>query len=226
MQRFFFIFIVMVISTNLFAHTSHYKNFERIEMEIFKDQKLIGYNKYFFTREGNILTVKSQLQFKVNLFGVEVFRVDNYGVEKYEKNKLISYQSKTLQNDKEKFVDLIYDPDKDKFNIKGSSYTGLAETNLIIGNWWNHQILQVNSQISPISGSIKDQVVTFLGKEKIELYGKIIDADHFKLTSKDMSISKDKRLDFDIWYDNKNDLIMKVSYSRMGNWEYRLKNYE
>ena len=37
----------------------------------------------------------------------------------------------------------------------------------IIGNWWNHKILQADSQISPISGSIKEQVVTFMGKEKI-----------------------------------------------------------
>ena len=27
-------------------------------------------------------------------------------------------------------------------------------------------------KISPISGSIKEQVVTFIGKEKIKLYGK------------------------------------------------------
>ena len=39
-----------------------------------------------------------------------------------------------------------------------------------------------------------------------------------------MSLSKDKRLDFDIWFDKKNFMIIRVSYSRMGNWEYRLKN--
>ena len=65
-----------------------------------------------------------------------------------------------------------------------------------------------------------------MGREKIELYGNIIDVDHFKLTSKDMTIPKDRRLDFDIWYDRKNAIIAKVAYSRMGNWEYRLKNYE
>jgi len=37
---------------------------------------------------------------------------------------------------------------------------------------------------------------------------------------------KDKRLDFNIWYDQENLRILKVTYSRMGNWEYRLKNYE
>ena len=53
--------------------------------------------------------------------------------------------------------------------------------------------LQTNSQISPISGSIKEQIVTFVGKEKLELYGKTYDVEHFKLKSKDMSIPKDKQ---------------------------------
>ena len=85
---------------------------------------------------------------------------------------------------------------------------------------------RADSQISPVSGSIKEQVVTFIAKEKIELYGKIYEVDHFKLTSKDMSLPKDKRLNFDIWFDKKNSLILKVTYSRLGNWEYKVKNFE
>ena len=41
-----------------------------------------------------------------------------------------------------------------------------------------------------------------------------------------MSIPKDKRLDFDIWFNKKNTLILKVTYSRLGDWEYRVKNFE
>ena len=41
-----------------------------------------------------------------------------------------------------------------------------------------------------------------------------------------MSIPKDKRLNFDIWFDKANALILKVGYTRMGNWEYRVKNFE
>ena len=131
-----------------------------------------------------------------------------------------------MQNDKEKFVNLVFNKDKKKFDIKGSSYSGEASINNIIGNWWSHKILQSNTQISPISGSIKEQIVTFVGKEKIEQYGKIYQVDHFKLKSKDMSLPRDKRLDFDIWFDKKSSLIVRVSYSRMGNWEYRLKNFQ
>ncbi len=146
--------------------------------------------------------------------------------EKYVKNQLISYKSKTLQNDREKFVNLFFDIDKNKFKIKGSSYSGEASTKNVIGNWWSHKILQTDTQISPISGSIKEQIVTFVGKEKIEQYGKIYEVDHFRLRSKDMSLPKNKRLDFDIWFEKKSSLILKISYSRMGNWEYRLKNFE
>jgi len=162
----------------------------------------------------------------VKLLGATIFQVEGYGEEKYLKDQLISFNSKTLQNDKEKFVNLVFDKDKNKFNIKGSSYSGDASIDNIIGNWWSHKILQAESQISPISGSIKEQVVTFVRSEKIEQNGQIYEVDHFRLNSKDMSLPKDKRLDFNIWFDKKNSMIVRVSYSRMGNWEYRLKNLE
>jgi len=222
----FFFYIIFVLVAPVNSHTNHYKNLKKIEMEIFKDDKLIGYNYYFFTEKNGLTIIKNQLNFKVSLFGIDVLNIESYGEEKYKNNKLISYESKTLQNDKKKFVNLFYLTEADKFNIKGSSYSGLASSNNIVGNWWNHQILQADSQISPISGSIKEQVVIFLGRKKIKLYGNIIDTDHFKLTSKDMTTPKDKRLNFDIWYDRKNAMIVKVAYKRMGNWEYRLKNYD
>ena len=222
----FFILIIVLFSSNVLAHMEHYNKYNKIEMDIFRNGELIGYNYYFFTKKGNETTVTNQINFSVKAFGATIFQVEGYGEEKYLKDQLISYDSKTLQNDKEKFVNLVFDKDKNKFNIKGSSYSGEASINNIIGNWWSHKILQTDSQISPISGSIKEQVVTFIGKEKIQQYGKTYEVDHFKLNSKDMSLPKDKRLDFDIWFDKKNSMIIKVSYSRMGNWEYRLKNFK
>ena len=226
MKKIVIILFFILISSNSTAHMAHYNKYNKIEMDIFRNGELIGYNNYFFTRNDDETIVTNQIKFSVKLLGATIFQVEGYGEEKYFKNQLISFDSKTLQNDKEKFVNLVFDEDNNKFNIKGSSFNGQASTNNIIGNWWNHKILQTDSQISPISGSIKKQIVTFIGKEKIEQYGKTYEVDHFKLTSKDMSLPKDKRLDFDIWYDKKKSIIVKVSYSRMGNWEYRLKSAE
>ena len=220
------ILIFILFFSNVLAHMDHYKKYNKIEMDIFRNGELIGYNYYFFTRKGDETLITNQIKFSVKLLGATIFQVEGYGEEKYIKDQLISYDSKTLQNDKEKFVNLVFNKDKNKFDINGSSYSGEAAISNIVGNWWNHKILQTESQVSPISGSIKEQVVTFVGREKIEQYGKTIEVDHFKLNSKDMSLPKDKRLDFDIWFDKKNSMIIRVSYSRMGNWEYRLKNFE
>ena len=220
------VLIVILLSSNVLAHMEHYKKYNKIEMDILRNGELIGYNYYFFTRNGDETIVTNQIKFSVKLLGVTLFQVEGYGEEKYLKDQLISYESKTLQNDKEKFVNLVFDKDKNRFNVKGSSYSGEASVDNIIGNWWSHKILQTDSQISPISGSVKEQVVTFVGIEKIEQYGQTYEVNHFKLNSKDMSLPKDKRLDFDIWFDKKNSMIIRVSYSRMGNWEYRLKKFE
>ena len=226
MKKFLFIIFLLFYSFNSSAHMAHYNKFNKIEMEILRDGEVIGYNYYFFKKNLDNTTVTNQLKFTVKLLGATIFEVESYGEEKYNKDKLISFNSKTKQNKKDKYVQLEFNEEKNNYDINGSSFKGSASIDNVIGNWWSHKILQANSQISPISGSIKEQVVTFIGKEKIELYGKTHEVEHFKLTSKDMSIPKDKRLNFDIWFDKENALILKVAYSRMGNWEYRVKKFE
>jgi len=220
------VLIVILISSKVLAHIDHYKKYNKIEMEIFRNGELIGYNNYFFTRKGDETIITNEIKFSVKLLGATIFHIEGSGEEKYIKDQLISYNSKTLQNDKEKFVNLVFDKNKQKFIIKGSSFSGEASIDSIVGNWWSHKILQTNSQISPISGSIKEQVVTFIAKEEIELYGKTYEVDHFKPRSKDMNLPKDKRLDFDIWYNHQSSMILKIAYSRMGDWEYHLKNFD
>ena len=222
----FLILITIFFSSNVLAHMEHYKKYNKIEMDILRNGELIGYNYYFFSRKGDETIITNQIKFTVKLLGATIFQVEGFGEERYLKDQLISYVSKTLQNDKEKFVNLFFDKNKNKLAIKGSSYSGEASIDNIVGNWWNHKILQTNSQISPLSGSVKKQVVTFIGKEKIDLYGKTYEVNRFTIKSKDQSLPEDKKLDFDIWYDQKKAMILKISYSKMGDWEYRLKNFE
>ncbi len=226
MKKFIIILLFTFFSSVSVAHMAHYNKYNKIEMEIFRNGELIGYSNYFFNRKGNKTTIINQTKFSVKILGTTIFHVEGHSEEKYLKNQLIFFDSKTIQNNKQKFVNLIFDKNSKKFKINGSSYSGDASIDNVIGNWWNHKILQASSQISPISGSIKDQVVTFIRKEKIEQYGKVYNVDHFVLKSKDKTLQKDKRLDFKIWYNQKNAQIIRVSYSRMGNWEYRLKNFE
>ena len=51
-------------------------------------------------------------------------------------------------------------------------------------------------------------------------------SEHFKIKSNDESLDDDKQFEFDVWYNPKNNLILKVTFSKMGNWEYRLRSFE
>ena len=227
MKKILFFFILLLLNiSSLNAHTSHYKGIKVINMEIFRNEKLIGYSNYFFTHGENTLEVKNYTQFKVKLFELVVFSVSGETLEKYKNDRLIYYVSTTFQNDKEKYVRLKYDEINNNFIIDGSSFKGKASPDAIIGNWWNHKILKAEKQISPISGSVKEQEVTFVGKENIKMYEKNYFLDHYRLSSKDKDLPQDKKLDFDIWINTENNLIFKISYNRKGKWEYRLKSFE
>ena len=226
MRKYIFIIIIILFTSKAFSHTSHYEGLKKIEMDVILNGEVIGYSNYFFEKNNKTMTVKNYTKFKVKLLGVTVFSISGEATEEYENDKLIYFKSNTFQNDKEKFVNLNYNKSSKKFIIDGSSYTGEASLDCIIGNWWNHKIFKASKQISPLSGSVKEQVVTFIGKEKININNKEYLTEHFKLKSKDENLPDDKKLNFDIWYNPESNLIIKVSYSKMGNWEYRLKNFE
>ena len=194
-------------------------------MDVLRNEKVIGYSNYYFEHNEDIMTVENNTKFVVEILGLKVFSIDSKSKEIYQKDKLISFESKTLQNDKKKFVKLNYDEKKNTFIINGSSYVGKANTDNIIGNWWNSKILGTKTQISPLSGSIKKQSVKLTGKDEIEFNGKKIKLMQFKLKSTE-DLPDDKKLDFDIWLEPNKGIIFKVKYNRLGNWEYRLKNYE
>ena len=226
MRKYIYSIIILLFASKAFPHASHYKGLKKIEMDVIRNGEIIGYSNYFFESSEKKMTVKNYTKFKVELLGITVFSISSESIEKYENDKLIYFKSNTFQNEKEKYVNLKYNETSKKFIIDGSSYKGEASLDCIIGNWWNHKIFKARKQISPLSGSIKEQVVTFIGKEKIKINNKEYLTEHFKLKSKDENLPDDKKLNFDIWYNPKNNLIIKVSYSKMGNWEYRLKNFE
>ena len=192
-------------------------------MEIFRNDKLIGINNFYFSKENDLMKVKNIVQFKISIAGIDLMKVDSESAGIYKDDMLIKFNSKTKQNDKDKFVNLYLD--QNQFIIDGSSFNGKTSSDYIIGNYWNHSVVKSAAQISPLSGSVKKQKVKFLGKENITLYGNNYSTLHFKILSSE-NLPDDKKINLDIWYDEKTLLLLKVSYKKLGLWEYRLKNYE
>ena len=225
MKKIFITVLILIVGSIKTSFSEDIVNLNYIEMEVLRNGDVIGFSNYKFSKENSLLKVENETKFKVDVLGVNIFKIYSLGTEIYKNNNLVSFESETFQNKKVKYVNLKLSEDKTQYLINGSSYKGSAALNNVIGNWWNYQILQTDTQISPLSGSVKKQEVKYIGDELIKIFDRKIEAKKFSLKSKNQNLPKDKKLDFIIWIDPGTNIILKVAYERMGRWEYKLKNY-
>ena len=214
----FFLFIVQS-----FSHVQHYAEYNYLEYELFRNDNSIGYHKYDFKREGDNLSIESEVSFKISKLGVDLYKYFAKSEENYEKGIFKSYFSKTKQNKKDRYVNIRHDINIDKLIIDGSSYKGEADKDFIVGTWWNHEIIKKRAQISGISGRVIEQTVTFIGKEEIKIGDKTYKTLRFNFKSSDETLPDSKKLNTDIWYEENTYLWVKAAFDKTGYWEYRLK---
>jgi len=214
----FLILATLPFSTN--AHVQHYDNLNRIEFDIYRNNKYIGKHIFSFTKTDDQLAVKSEINFEIKKLGVVLYKYHVIGTEIYKDGELVKFSSKTDQNGKKKYVNMKMEGGE--YIIDGSSYKGKAPKEYLLGTWWNHSIVKAAAQISAVSGRIIKQKVTFLGKETINLGGKTFNTLHFNFSSTDKKLKKDKRLNTHVWYDEEKLYWVKASFKKKGNWEYKL----
>ncbi|MDC1212604.1 DUF3108 domain-containing protein [Pelagibacteraceae bacterium] len=215
--------IFSLFSIKSFGHVDHYANYSYLEYELFRNNKLIGYHKYDFKREGENLLINSEVSFKITKLGVDLYNYFAKSDENYEKGIFKSYSSKTKQNKKDRYVKINVDKSDKNLIIDGSSYKGKADKEYIVGTWWNHEIVKAKAQISGISGRIIPQTVTFIGKEEIKIRDKTYKTLHFNFKSSDVTLPESKKLNTDIWYEENTYLWVKAAFDKSGYWEYRIK---
>ena len=208
-----------------YSHVNHYDKLKIIEMDVLRNGKKIGYNKYLFRSQNDLLIVSNEINFAAKFMGINLLVVNGSSTETYKNGKLIKFNSDTIQNKKKKFNKLILDENKKTFKINGSSFKGALPSTALVGNWWNHSILQSEMIISPLSGSLKFQEVYFLSKEKLKIKNNNYITSKFKIIMK-KSIDDKKKEEFNIWLDDKSKIILKVSFSKFGDWEYIVTNVE
>ena len=220
------IIILFFFNFKAIGHVQHYAKFNYLEYELFRNNKSIGYHKYDFVRKNDILSVKSEVNFKITKLRVDLYKYFAESEEIYKNNKFFRFSSQTKQNKKERYVNINLDTSDGDLIIDGSSYKGKADKETIVGTWWNHEIVKAKAQISAISGRIIEQKVTFIGREEIKVGNKIFNTLHFNFKSSDKTLPASKKLDTDIWYDEETFLWVKAAFDKTGYWEYRIKTYK
>ena len=96
--------LFLLFSFNSFGHVNHYAKYNYLEYELLRNNKPIGYHKYDFIRDGDNLSIVSEVEFKIRKLGVDLYKYFAKSEENYQKGAFKSYSSKTKQNKKDRYV--------------------------------------------------------------------------------------------------------------------------
>ena len=77
--------IFFLFCAQSFSHVEHYKDYNNLEYELFRNNKSIGFHKYDFNRDGESLSIKSEVSFKISKLGVDLYKYFAKSDENYEK---------------------------------------------------------------------------------------------------------------------------------------------
>ena len=64
MKHFVLILIIFIYSSKAIAHSSHYEGLKKIEMDVLRNNEVIGSTSYFFELDDDLFVVKNYTNFK------------------------------------------------------------------------------------------------------------------------------------------------------------------
>ena len=216
---YFYLFIFSIF-TNSQAHVQHYKNLQRIEFDIYRNNDLVGYHKVNVKKKGdNTKEIITDILIEVKILGIKVHTYKSYGVETYKNEELIEFKSKTKDGS-----------DNDYCNIKKISdgkysFDGMTENKKYIYEltekfypalWWNHDSLLNNNYVLGQGCRNLETQITFLNKETKKINDKNEVVNFYNI--------KGDNLDINIGYTEKDLKWVDMKFTLKGDWEYKLKN--
>ena len=210
----------ILLTTAANSHVQHYKNLQRIEFDIYRNNDLVGFHKVNVKKKGeNTKEVTTDILIEVKILGIKVHTYKSYGVETYKNDELIEFKSKTQDGS-----------DNDYCNIKKISdgkysFDGMTENKKYIYEltetfypalWWNHDsLLNNNYVLGQGCRNLKTQI-TFLKKETKKINEKNEVVNFYNI--------KGDNLDINIGYTEKDLKWVDMKFTLKGDWEYKLKN--
>ena len=202
------------------THVQHYKNLQRIEFDIYRNNDLVGYHKVNVKKKGdNTKEIITDILIEVKILGIKVHTYKSYGVETYKNEELIEFKSKTQDGS-----------DNDYCNIKKISdgkysFDGMTENKkynyeltekFYPALWWNHDSLLNNNYVLGQGCRNLKTKITFLNKETKKINDKNEVVNFYNI--------KGDNLDINIGYTEKDLKWVDMKFTLKGDWEYKLKN--
>ena len=215
-NKIFLFLIFFFFSNNAFCF--NYKPIH--EFEIFLNDKKIGFHKLFFQNIGNKIVVNTEIQMIVKLVGIiPVLKYFHKGNEIWIYNHFVEAKTSTKKN-RRKFK-FTAKRKESKIEIKSRKKVFLVNGDSLFTSYWNQNWLKKKVLFDTQHGKKRFISVEKRDFEKIKTSNSTIFAQRYKVTGT-QDKPNGKKIDYDIWYDDKGRWVKIKFFSKKSLIEYYL----
>jgi Family of unknown function (DUF6134) len=184
----------------------------RLEFDVLRDGGQFGTHILKFDRDGDTLTVETDVELRVSLGPITLFEHLHDVTEKYAGDRLVWIGSRTKTGGKWKTLSV--EAVEGGFNVKGEKFKGLLASPIIPSTHWNEDQMRQGFLFSTETGEKLPMKVADRGIEKVKAGGRMIDARRYDV---------DSELDASFWYDAQGRWVKTAFEAQGSKIEYVLR---
>ncbi len=165
-----------------------------IAFDVIRDGRQLGTHIVRFEREGDTLRVVSDVDLRVGLGPLTLFRYEHDATEYWENNQLVRFESRTLKDGERLHVSA--ERAGDQLDINGMSYDAeplrvQLPAALSVSSHWRGYQSDSTAIFNTETGEAMDVVITDLGTETMTINGRSVSAQRLRMEG---------TLTVDLWY--------------------------
>lgn len=175
-----------------------------MEFAVFRKGEQIGTHKLTFEEKGDRLQVHVDVNLKVQVMFMTVYRYQHEATETWAGDRMIAFESSTRQNGKKWDVAAHVAAD-DKLVVQANDQRRTLPDTLPPTSYWRPEMMETSRWFNTQFGSSIDVNVAPKGTEQVESVGKPVSAHRYKVTG--VVAETGKPVDLDLWYADNGELV-------------------
>lgn len=183
-----------------------------LAFDVMRDGGAFGTHTVKFTRDGETLTVKTDIALKVALGPITFFEYAHDVTERYRDGKLVWIGSRTKSEGRWKT--LTAQAAEGGLHVKGDKFKGLLTGIVIPSTHWNRDEMDQPAMFSTETGEMLPMKVKDRGMEPVKVGTRTIQAQRFDV---------DSDIDASFWYDAEGRWVKTYFETQGSKVEYRLR---
>lgn len=183
-----------------------------LRFDILMADDVIGYHQVEFDGFGDELLVETRIEIEVKLLFLTLFEYSHRSAETWKAGRLEAFASNT--NDDGRLDSVIGRARENGFEVQGRRGTALAPADVMVGSFWNPDILSRDLLIDPQKGTLEEQVIHDRERITLSIGGEPCPVTRYRLSS---------ILDGEVYYDDRGKWVGGDFEKKGTNIRYRLQ---